>query len=217
MYVYDLNGNEFTHWTSEEGKNHLINGLIIDKIYRLQETVAPTGYDKLTNDIYFKVNSNGRVTTCKADVVKSNGTCEAISTDELLNIKNYPTKVEIKTGKVVVSKKDLTNGNEVKGAHMQIDKPYEVQLNIGKYTLVETLPAPNYKQDMIINGNRTSKYSFEITKDNITKIDVYNEMNVKIIDTPITGMSVSGLYFIGGLVTLAGTSVVVYAKKKENM
>ena len=153
------------------------------------------------------------------------------SVSDSITVSGSYENVEKKVGTVKISKKDYSNGSEVKGAHMQIldsngkavatwestDKPYEVQLDIGKYTLVETLPAPNYGSDMTINDKRTSKYSFEITKDNITKIDVYNEMNVKIIDTPITGMSVSGLYFIGGLVTLAGASVVVYAKKKENV
>ena len=51
----------------------------------------------------------------------------------------------------------------------------------------------------------------------MSKIDVYNQLKGKIIDTPITGMSVTSLYIIGSLVTLAGASVVVYAKKKENM
>ena len=231
IYIYDLDGEEFTHWTSEEGKTHYVKDLVVDKIYRLEETVAPVGYDKLTTDIYFKVSEDGSVTTCKADVVKSNGTCEAMSTEEILNIKNYPTKVEVKTGKVVISKKDFTNGEEIPGAHLQIiddngqvvaewtstTEPHEIELPVGKYTLVETIPATNYDSEMIIDGDRTSRYEFEITEDGMSKIDVYNQLKGKIIDTPITGMSVTSLYVIGGLVTLAGASVVVYAKKKENM
>lgn len=234
IYIYDLDNSEFTHWTSEEGKTHYVEDLVIDKIYRLEETVAPTGYDKLTTDIYFKVNEDGSVTTCKADAVKANGTCEAMSSEEKLNILNYPTKVD--TGKVVISKKDFTNGEEIVGAHLQIlnengeviiswestEEPYEIELPIGKYVLVETIPAPDYDSNMIIEGNTTSRYEFEITKDGMSKIDVYNQLIAKpsdtsIIDTPITGMSVTGLYIMGGLITLAGTSVVVYAKKKENM
>ena len=229
MFIYDLDGGEFTHWTSEEGKTHYVKGLEVDKIYRLEETVAPEGYDKLTTDIYFKVNEDGSVTTCKTDVAKANGTCEAMSSDEILNIKNYPTKT---TGKVKVSKRDFTNGEEIPGAHLQIidengqvvadwtstDKPYEIELKVGKYTLVETIPATDYEPDMIIEGNTTSRYEFEITKDGMTKIDVYNKLKAKkIIDVPITGMNATGLYIIGGLVTLAGTRVIVYAKKKENM
>lgn len=234
MKVYEYNGTKpLFSWTSKKGEKYELTDIVIGQIYRLEEVAAPEGYDKLTTIIYFMLNTDGKVVTCKNDVVESNAKCEAMSSEKILNIKNYPTKngTDVKVGEVTISKKDFTNGEEIPGAHLQIkdaegnvvaewtstDVPYEVSLPVGKYVLIETLPATNYKPDMIIDGNLTTEYEFEITENGMTKIDVYNELNGKTIDVPITGMNVTGMYIIGGLVTLAGASVIVCAKKKENM
>ena len=234
MKVYEYNGTKpLFSWTSKKGEKYELTDIVIGQIYRLEEVAAPEGYDKLTTNIYFMLNTDGKVVTCKNDVVESNAKCEAMSSEEILNIKNYPTKngTDVKVGEVTISKKDFTNGEEIPGAHLQIkdaegnvvaewtstDVPYEVSLPVGKYVLIEILPATNYKPDMIIDGNLTTEYEFEITENGMTKIDVYNELNGKTIDVPITGMNVTGMYIIGGLVTLAGASVIVCAKKKENM
>ena len=229
MKVYELNNDEdLFSWTSKKGELFELKNLVVGQIYMLEEVAAPTGYDKLNTKVYFMVNKDGKVATCKTDVVESNSTCEAMSTDEILNIKNKPSKKE---GKVIITKKDITSGEELQGAHLQIidengnvvaswdstDKAYEITLPVGVYYLEETLPVPDYEPDMIIEGDVTSKYKFEVTEDGINSIDVYNKLKVKKIDVPITGMNVTGMYIMGGLVTLAGTSVVVYAKKKENM
>lgn len=228
MVVYDLDGKKIDSWTSEEGKTHLLKGLDIDKIYMIIETAAPEGYEKLTTEIYFKVNADGKVATCKNDVVKANGACEVASESDILTIKNYPEKV--KTTKVEITKKDISNGSEIEGAHLQIidengnivdewistKEPHVIEgLEEGIYTLVETLPATNYNIEMIIDGVRTSRYEFEVTADGVTKIDVYNELNV--IDVPNTGISASVIYIIGGLAISAGVGTVAIARRKENI
>ena len=243
--VYELGNSEpYDSWTSKKDVKHEIEGLVVGKIYRMEEVSSPVGFDKLTVNIYFKLLEDGTTQLCNVKnddektaecggtkFVDENGVTYAEINGEVLVIKNYPSKTEVKTGKVKISKKDFTNGEEIPGAHLQIldengnikadwistTEPYEIELPVGKYTLIETIPATDYDSEMIIDGDRTSRYEFEITEDGMSKIDVYNQLKGKIIDTPITGMSVTSLYIIGSLVTLAGASVVVYAKKKENM
>lgn len=225
MEIYDLDGNLFTDWESTT-EAHKVKGLIVDKIYFIRETVAPEGYDKLTTEIYFIVNSDGKAVVCNLEDAKNKGICTKASESEILAIKNYPSKTT--TTKVVITKLDVTNGDEIPGAHLQIldengkviiewtstEEPYIIEgLEPGVYYLVETLPADKYNVEMIIGKERTSKYKFEIVEGETTKIDVYNEL----ISAPNTGINVSASYIIGGLVMLIGAGTVVVAKKKEIM
>ena len=221
LTLKDSNGKIVTSWVSDENKIHYVNDLEIGAIYEIVEDYAPEGFRPLKNSIKFILNNDGSVTTCniKKDS-KGNDECEAMSTEDILKIKN-----EVSKGNVVISKKDFTNGDELSGAHLQVldvngnvvvewtstDEPYKFSLSPGKYVLVETLPSTNYNPEMIILGNRTSRYEFEVVDEKTTKIDVYNE----IIEVPITGMDMTSLYIIGGLITLLGSSIVVVAKKKE--
>ena len=222
LVVKDEEGKVVDSWTSEEGKTHLIEVLEIDKIYEMVETVSPDGYAPLKTSIYFKLDKDGKVTTCNISK-DSNGklVCEAMSKEDILKIKNDVTRV-------IISKKDLTNGKDIKGAHLQIldsngkvvkswesdGKAYAINgLPIGKYTLIETLAADNYQVEMIINGDLVTKYDFEIKDGETVIIDVYN----KIIDVPKTGVSAASVYAIGGLVMLVGISTITIAKKKENI
>ena len=236
MKVYELENDKLVDsWTSKKGVQHQIENLIIGKIYRMEEVSSPVGFDKLTVNIYFKLDDNGKVQLCDVKnndeatascggtkFVDENGVTYAEINGGVLVIKNYPSK----TTKVIITKRDFTNGEEIKGAHLQIldengnivadwiseDKPYEIEgLKPGKYTLIETLPADNYNVEMIIDGNRTSRYEFEITENGITKIDVYNE----IMGVPNTGINASSTYIIGGFVMLIGAATIVIAKKKE--
>ena len=248
MNVYEL-GNKvpFDSWTSKKDVSHQIEGLVIGKIYRMEETSSPAGYDPLTVNIYFKLDDNGKVQLCnvKNDDEKTaecggtvfkdeNDVTYAEINGETLVIINYPSKTN-KTS-LTISKRDFTNGEEIPGARLQIfrvidgvkeDKPiYEWTsteedhviegIEPGKYILVETVPAPNYEPDMIIEGNRTTEYEFEIVEGQQTRIDVYNELKAKRIDVPNTGVTTSA-YVIGSIVMLIGAGTVVVAKKKENM
>ena len=248
MNVYEL-GNKvpFDSWTSKKDVSHKIEGLVIGKIYRMEETSSPAGYDPLTVNIYFKLDDNGKVQLCNVKnddektaecggnkFVDENGVTYAEINGETLVIINYPSKNKVTS--LTISKRDFTTGEEIPGAHLQIfrivdgkreDKPaYEwtsteedyviKDIKPGKYILVETVPATNYEPDMIIEGNRTTEYEFEIVEGQQTKIDVYNELKAKKIEVPNTGIK-SSTYLIGGLVMLIGAGTIVVAKKKENI
>ena len=238
MKVYEVGKDQpFDSWTSKKGVQHKIEKLVIGKIYRLEEVSSPVGYDKLTVNIYFRLDENGKTELCSVkndDVntavcgsnktVGQDGATYAEMNGEILVIKNYPSK----TTKLVISKRDFATDEEIEGAHLQIldengnivaewdstKEPHMIDtLAPGVYYLVETLPSSNYNPEMIILGNPTSKYRFEIVEGETTKIDVYN----KLIGVPKTGINAASIYTLGGLVMLIGAGTVVIAKRKENI
>lgn len=321
MKLYDKNGNLVEEWVSET-KEHRIKGLNTGEMYEIVETLAPEGYVPLSTSIHFVLNEDGSVTTCNVKMDSNNNkTCEAMSSDEILKIKNDVTKIKISkvditnqqelpgatlrilntdgspvyqngeilewvssnephyiemlpvgkyklvetvvpegyvavtneiefevkaetgiqtvvfendTTKVLISKKDFTTGKEIPGATLQIlntdgspvyqngeklewvsgEEPHYIErLPIGKYILVETLPADGYKEGMIVDGMLTSKYEFEVKDNNLLKIDVYNE----VMDVPITGLDVSSTYVMGSMIVLAGLGTITIAHKKREI
>lgn len=141
---------------------------------------------------------------------------------------------EKKSSNLTVSKKDLTTGKEVKDAYLQIfqivngereDKPiYEWtssnkdyvinDIKPGKYVLIEVLPNSNYEPDMIIEGNKMSEFKFEISEGKNMKIEVYNELKVKKVDVPNTGVNSASTYIVGGVAILMGAVIILVTKKK---
>ena len=135
--VVKLN-NENLEWVSSEN-THTIEGLPAGN-YCLEETSAPSGYKLMTEKIKFSINEYGLVTV-------NNETSKTATV--VMNNEPY---------KVYISKKSLTSGDEIEGAHLQLlDKdgkiveewdstttPHliEVKLPVGTYTLKETI-APN--------------------------------------------------------------------------
>ncbi len=318
MKLYDKDGNFKEGWTSTT-EEHRIKGLDTGVIYEIVETVAPDGYVPLETSIHFVLNEDGSVTTCNIKKDSNNNkTCEAMSKEEILKIKNDVTKIKIskqditnqkelpgatlrivntdgtpvyqngkvlewvsgnephyiemlpvgkyklvetvvpegyaavtnevefevkpETGiqmvvfendvtKVLISKRDFTNGEEIEGATLQIintdgtpvyqngeklewvsgkEPHYIEKLPVGKYVLVETLPAEGYKEGMIVDGMLTSKYEFEVKDNTLLKIDVYNE----VMEVPNTGLDVSSTYVIGSMVMFVGIGTITVAKKK---
>ena len=83
-------------------------------MYEIVETFAPEGYVPLSTSIHFVLNEDGSVTTCNVKMDSNNNkTCEAMSSDEILKIKNDVTKIKI-------SKVDITNQQELPGATLRI-------------------------------------------------------------------------------------------------
>lgn len=192
-------------WVSTN-EPHYIEMLPVGK-YRLVETIVPEGYAATTNEIQFEVKAESGIQT----VVFENDVT-----------------------KVLISKKDFTTGKEIEGATLQIlnadgtplyqngelvkwvstaEPHYIERLPIGKYILVEVLPANGYQGDMVVDGMVTSKYEFEIKDNTILKIDVYN----KIMDTPNTGLDVSGTYVIGSIVMLFGIGTIAISRRKNEI
>ena len=147
-------------WVSDENV-HTIVGLPAGN-YCLEETSAPSGYKLMTEKIKFSINEYGLVTV-------NNETSKTATV--VMNNEPY---------KVYISKKSLTSGDEIEGAHLQLlDKdgkiveewdstttPHliEVKLPVGTYTLKETI-APN---GYVLS---TDTITFTIDKYGVVKVD----------------------------------------------
>ena len=196
-------------WTSEAGVTHIEDALPTGKYYLIEE-MAPEGYVKQVNSAAFEVKNDGSI-----------------------------TKVEMKneTTKVFISKKDVTTGDEVPGAELKIctledyekdgancnparedtkwisgTEEHKIEtLPFGDYVLIETLPASNYEEGMIIDGELMTAYKFTISQDNNNiKIDVYNQL----MKVPNTGISTLNLFAIGGLLVFVGYETIKIYRRK---
>jgi len=163
LQVIDESGIVVEEWISTD-KPHVIQGkLIADKEYILHEDGAPAGYN-YTADVTFKVSKDGTV-------------------DKVV-MKDKPTVVEI-------SKKDITNEEELPGAKLQIidkdgnvveewissDKPHVIEgkLNPGEeYTLHEDgAPAGyGYAEDIKFVVSEDGSVDKVTMKDKPTEIEI---------------------------------------------
>ena len=207
LQIIDENGNIVEEWVSTNNP-HMIEGkLIAGKKYTLHETAAPDGY-VIANDVEFTVSENGIV-----DVV--------IMQDD--------------TTKVKISKKDITSGEELPGATLQVidengniveewvssSEPHfiEGKLIAGKeYTLRETIAPDDYE---IANEIR-----FTVNEDgSVTEVVMYDEHTpdletppTVIIDTPNTGVSADNsaeLYLVATAVIMVFGMLICKRNGKE--
>jgi uncharacterized surface anchored protein len=104
--IKDNDGNvvETCEWVSTKEPKDIV-GLKTGVVYTLHETVAPDGYT-IANDFQFTIAADGTVTCTGKTATAEDGTT-------VLLVEDAPTKVYI-------SKTDITNGEELPGATMQI-------------------------------------------------------------------------------------------------
>ena len=149
LKVMDADGNTVDEWVSTD-KPHMIKYLIPEESYTLVETLPADGYTTATN-VDFRVEATGDIQ-------------QVVMYDDI-------TKIEI-------SKQDITDGEELPGAHLKVvdeagntvdewistDTPHYIEkLTAGKtYTLIETLPADGYTTAADIEF--TVKDTWEIQK-----------------------------------------------------
>ena len=181
MVLENADGEIVDRWTSD-GTNHVVSKLGAGE-YVLKEIAAPDGY-VIATDIKFTVDIYGNVTVENVDstAVSDNG---------------YPLIVMVDdTTKVRISKRDITTGEELPGATLQIidedgnvveewvstDEAHfiEGKLIAGKeYTLRETIAPDGYE---IANEIR-----FTVNEDgSVTEVVMYDELTPK-TTTPYTG------------------------------
>ena len=212
IQLVNENGEVADEWTSD-GTNHVISELKIGK-YTLKETAAPDGYI-IATDISFEIFTDGSAIVENVD---------ATATTE----EGHPLIVMVDdTTKVEISKRDITNDNELAGATLKIidengevieewvstNEPHiiEAKLTAGKtYTLKETIAPDGYiianSIDFTVNADGT-----------VTPVVMYDEPVPDTPDTP-TGDTTSRLP--GILMIAAGLAVLLIAgigrKKKDD-
>ena len=181
MVLENADGETVDKWTSD-GTNHIVSKLGAGE-YVLKEIAAPDGY-VIATDIKFNVDVYGNVTVENVDstAVSDNG-------DPLITMVDDTTKVQI-------SKQDITTGEELPGATLQIidedgnvveewvstDEAHfiEGKLIAGKeYTLKEIIAPEGYE---IAN-----EIKFTVNADGtVTEVVMYDELTPK-TTTPYTG------------------------------
>ena len=208
MQLIDSEDNVVDEWVSD-GTNHVVSKLGAGE-YVLKEIAAPDGY-VIAADIKFSVDVYGNVTVENVDskAVSDNG-------DPLITMVDDTTKVQI-------SKQDITTGEELPGATLQIidedgnvveewvstDEAHfiEGKLIAGKeYTLKEIIAPEGYE---IAN-----EIKFTVNADGtVTEVVMYDEHTPDLetpptvtIDTPNTGVSADNsaeLYLVATAVIMA--------------
>ena len=200
MVLENADGETVDKWTSD-GKNHIVSKLGTGE-YVLKEIAAPDGYI-IATDIKFNVDVYGNVTVENVDskAVSDNG-------DPLITMVDDTTKVQI-------SKQDITTGEELPGATLQIidedgnvveewvstDEAHfiEGKLIAGKeYTLRETIAPDGYE---IAN-----EIKFTVNADgSVTEVVMYDELTPK-TTTPYTGDNHSDF----AAFALMGASLIIF-------
>ena len=220
MQLENANGEIVDEWTSD-GTNHVVTELPAGD-YTLKEIAAPDGY-VIATDIKFTVDVYGNVTVenVEATATSENGNPLVVMIDD--------------TTKVQISKQDITTGEELPGAKLQVidrdgnvveewvstDEAHfiEGKLIAGKeYTLKETIAPEGYE---IAN-----EIKFTVNADgSVTEVIMYDEHTpdletppTVIIDIPHTGVSADNsaeLYLVATAVIMVFGMVIYKKNDKE--
>lgn len=165
LEVKDKNNKVLATWISTDAAYELD---LTEGEYTLTETKAPNGYILNNTPIIFKVTSTGEVTDVNGKIMNT----------IIIDNTKIPT-----TTKVSISKKDITNGNEVPGAKLVVkDKNSNVVdswtstntphiitgLTEGEYTLNEVIAPNGY-----ILSNETIKFTVK-ADGTTTNVVMYN-------------------------------------------
>lgn len=220
MVLENADGEIVDRWTSD-GTNHVVSKLGAGE-YVLKEIAAPDGYI-IATDIKFSVDVYGNVTVENVDskAVSDNG-------DPLITMVDDTTKVQI-------SKQDITTGEELPGATLQIidedgnvveewvstNEPHMIEGKLiagKKYTLKEIIAPEGYE---IAN-----EIKFTVNADGtVTEVVMYDELTpdletppTVIIDIPHTGVSADNsaeLYLVATAVIMVFGMVIYKKNDKE--
>ena len=200
LVVKDANGKVVEEWTSTE-EVHVIKGLKPGK-YTLTETIAPEGYVLSTETITFEVKSDGTVTK--------------------VVMKNY---LEDKPVPVSISKRDITTGEELPGAHLELkdetgeviyawvstNEPFIIKdgLKPGKYTLSETIAPEGYELS-------TETVTFVVKEDGTVDGEIIMYNKPETIEVPNTSSFKTITASLIGVIIIGLGSFMIYRNYKKN-
>ena len=102
LQILDSNGTVVAEWDSAK-EAHEVTGLKTGELYTLRETVAPDGYT-ITTDTTFELDEHGKLKEDKTTTKTKDG---------VLLVEDTATSVKVR-------KVDITNAEELPGAHIQI-------------------------------------------------------------------------------------------------
>ena len=220
MQLENADGEIIDEWISD-GTNHVVTELPAGD-YTLKEIAAPDGY-VIATDIKFTVDVYGNVTVenVEATATSENGNPLVVMIDD--------------TTKVQISKQDITTGEELPGAKLQvIDRDGNVveewvstneahfiegKLTAGKeYTLKEIIAPEGYEI--------TNEIKFTVNADGtVTEVVMYDEHTpdletppTVIIDIPHTGVSADNsaeLYLVATAVIMVFGMVICKKNDKK--
>lgn len=201
LVVKNADGKVVDEWDSTT-EVHVIKGLKPGK-YTLTETIAPEGYILSTETITFEIKSDGSVTK--------------------VTMKNYQ---EDKPIPISISKQDITTGEELPGAHLELkdengkliyawvstDEPFIIEdgLKPGKYYLSETIAPEGYELS-------TEVVEFIVKEDGTVdgKVIMYNKPET-VVEVPSTSSFKTMTASLIGLVIIGLGSLIIYKNYKKN-
>ena len=157
LSILDENGNIIDSWVSTE-KQHIIEGLEVDKQYILHEDLSPLGFAKAT-DIFFKITNTNEIQEVKM-------------IDKIIEM----SKVDISGNEIIgANMKVLDENNEIIDEWISEKEPHKIKnLEEGKtYTLIEELPADGYV--------KASNIIFTVTTDKETQKVIMIDKILKVL------------------------------------
>ena len=200
LVVKDANGKIIDEWISTK-EVHIIKGLQPGK-YTLTETIAPEGYILSTETITFEIKNDGTVTK--------------------VVMKNY---LEDKPVPITISKQDITTGEELPGAHLELKDeqgkviyawvsdsvPFIIKdgLKPGKYTLTETIAPDGYELS-------TETVEFIVKEDGTVDGDIIMYNKPETVEVPSTSSFKTMTASLIGIIIIGLGSLIIYRNYKKN-
>lgn len=202
LTVKNEKGGVVETWVSTN-EPHIIKGLTPGK-YTLTEEIAPEGYVLSTETVEFTVKADGTVTKVKME--------------------NKPEEKPEEPSKISISKKDITTGEELPGAHLEVkdsegnvveawvstDTPHMIEgLKAGKYTLTETIAPEGYELS-------TETVEFTVKEDGTVdgEVVMYNKPET-IIEVPNTSSFKTITSSLIGIIVIGLGSMMIYKNYKK--
>lgn len=197
LVVKDSSGKVIEEFVTTQEPHRLTD--LEDGKYTVEETKAPSGYEK-TNEIFeFVIDNNNRDVTL---------TIENTAIEKLVNI----LKVDKATGKPLAGATLVVKDNEGKVIEefVTTEEPHTITgLKDGEYTVEEIAAPEGYKKSDEV-------YKFTISDETPTALVIFE--NNEIVEVPFTGSNKSLISTLfGSVLLISGVGFVYYNGKKQKV